>query len=100
MPHQGDILVNLVDKEQRDRQSHEIAHSVRASLQKIGLTYNANVKVVEVPPGPPVMSPIVAEIYGPDYKQQIAAAKQLRALFENTPNVVRSEERRVGKEER
>ncbi len=88
MPHQGDIQVNLVDKEQRDRQSHEIARSVRASLQKIGLTYNANVKVVEVPPGPPVMSPIVAEIYGPDYKQQIAAAKQLRALFENTPNVV------------
>src|SRR5690554_2437868 len=88
MPHQGDIQVNLVDKEQRDRQSHEIAHSVRASLQKIGLTYNANVKVVEVPPGPPVMSPIVAEIYGPDYKQQIAAAKQLRALFENTSNVV------------
>src|SRR5690554_6552555 len=88
MPHQGDIQVNLVDKEHRKRQSHDIAHSVRAPLQAIGLLYNANVKVVEVPPGPPVMSPIVAEIYGPDYDQQIAAAKQLRALFEKTDDVV------------
>lgn len=88
MPHQGDIQVNLVDKEHRKRQSHDIAHSVRAPLQAIGLPYNANVKVVEVPPGPPVMSPIVAEIYGPDYDQQIAAAKQLRALFEKTDDVV------------
>ena len=88
MPHQGDIQVNLVDKEHRKRQSHDIAHSVRVPLQKIGLPFNANVKIVEVPPGPPVMSPIVAEIYGPDYDQQIAAAKKLRALFEKTDDVV------------
>jgi multidrug efflux pump subunit AcrB len=87
-PDQGDIQVNLVDKHQRDRQSHDIARSVRAPLQAIGAQLNANVKVVEVPPGPPVMAPIVAEIYGPDYGMQIAAAKQLRAEFENTPDIV------------
>lgn len=88
LPHQGDIQVNLVDKHQRDRQSHDIALSVRAPLQAIGEKMNANVKVVEVPPGPPVMAPIVAEIYGPDYERQIAAAKQLRAVFEATPDIV------------
>ena len=88
LPHQGDIQVNLVDKHQRERQSHEIALSVREPLQAIGKTLNANVKIVEVPPGPPVMAPIVAEVYGPDYERQIAAAKQLRSLFENTPDIV------------
>ncbi|WP_297532947.1 MULTISPECIES: efflux RND transporter permease subunit [Thalassolituus] len=88
LPHQGDIQVNLVDKHQRDRQSHDIALSVRAPLQAIGEKMNANVKVVEVPPGPPVMAPIVAEIYGPDYERQVAAAKQLRAVFEATPDIV------------
>ncbi len=88
LPHQGDIQVNLVDKHQRDRQSHDIALSVREPLQAIGKTLNANVKIVEVPPGPPVMAPIVAEVYGPDYERQIAAAKQLRSLFENTPDIV------------
>ena len=52
-PHQGDIQVNLVDKDDRDRQSHEIAMSVRAPLQEIGSRHGANVKIVEVPPGPP-----------------------------------------------
>ena len=88
MPHQGDIQVNLVDKAERKRQSHDIAFSVREPLQAIGRAMNANVKVVEVPPGPPVMAPIVAEVYGPDYEGQIAAAKQLRALFERTPDIV------------
>lgn len=88
MPHQGDVQVNLVDKEHRKRQSHAIAASVREGLQAIGKAYNANVKIVEVPPGPPVMSPIVAEIYGPDYDKQIAAAKKLRALFEETADIV------------
>ncbi|WP_430462790.1 efflux RND transporter permease subunit [Thalassolituus sp. LLYu03] len=86
--NQGDIQVNLVDKHQRDRQSHDIALSVREPLQTIGRALNANVKVIEVPPGPPVMAPIVAEVYGPDYERQIAAAKQLRALFEKTPDIV------------
>lgn len=88
LPHQGDIQVNLVDKAQRSRQSHDIAASVRQALQDLGKPYQANVKVVEVPPGPPVMSPLVAEVYGPDYDQQIAAAQKLRTVFESTPDVV------------
>ena len=63
----GDIQVNLLDKHNRDRSSHEIASSVRDDLAAAAARYNGSVKVVEVPPGPPVMSPIVAEIYGPDY---------------------------------
>ena len=84
----GDIQVNLVDKHERDRKSHEIASSVRAKLQEIGRPFGANVKVVEVPPGPPVQSPLVAEIYGLDYDGQIAVAKQVRTLFEKTHEVV------------
>lgn len=86
--HQGDIQVNLVDKHHRDKQSHEIASAMRAPLQKIGLQFNANVKIVEVPPGPPVMSPLVAEVYGANYNQQINAAKQLREKFASTQDVV------------
>ena len=83
----ADIQVNLIDKSERSEQSHDIASSVRADLQAIGARYNANVKVVEVPPGPPVMSTIVAEIYGPDYEQQIAVAKEVKGLLANTDNV-------------
>ncbi len=84
----ADIQVNLVDKGERKEQSHNIATSVRADLQAIGKKYNANVKVVEVPPGPPVMSTIAAEIYGPDYKQQIYVAKQVKDMLASTENVV------------
>lgn len=84
----ADIQVNLVDKGKRSEQSHDIAKSMRDGLQAIGNKYNANVKVVEVPPGPPVMSTIVAEIYGPDYKQQIAVAKQIKDMLIATDNVV------------
>ncbi|MEO8015388.1 MAG: efflux RND transporter permease subunit, partial [Polaromonas sp.] len=84
----GDIQVNLVDKHQRSDQSHAIATRVRPELQKIGLRFGANVKVVEVPPGPPVLSPIVAEIYGPDADGRRAVAKAVRAVFEKTDNVV------------
>ena len=84
----GDIQVNLVDKHQRHRKSHEIASSVRAALQEIGRAHGANVKVVEVPPGPPVQSPLVAEIYGLDYEGQIGVAKQVRNIFEKTNEVV------------
>jgi len=87
-PNQGDIQVNLVDKGHRDRQSHAIALSVREPLQVIGDKLNANVKIVEVPPGPPVMAPIVAEVYGPEYQRQIEAAKTLRTLFETTDDIV------------
>jgi multidrug efflux pump subunit AcrB len=84
----GDIQVNLVDKSQRHRKSHDIALAMRGPLQGIGKRYNANVKVVEVPPGPPVLSPLVAEIYGLDYREQIKAARELRKLFEATPDII------------
>ena len=84
----GDIQVNLVDKHQRSDQSHAIATRVRPGLQKIGLHHGANVKVVEMPPGPPVLSPIVAEIYGPDAEGRRTVAKAVRAIFEKTDNVV------------
>jgi multidrug efflux pump subunit AcrB len=84
----GDIQVNLVDKHERDRKSHEIAQAVLPALQAIAKKHGADLKVVEVPPGPPVLSPIVAEIYGPDYAAQTALAKQVRAVFEATPDIV------------
>jgi multidrug efflux pump subunit AcrB len=84
----GDLQVNLVDKHERDEQSHEIAMRVRPALQKIGRRFGANVKVVEVPPGPPVLSPIVAEIYGPEAAGRQQVAKAVRAVFESTPGIV------------
>jgi len=84
----GDIQVNLVDKDHRHDQSHAIATRLRPALQKIGQPYGANIKVVEVPPGPPVLSPIVAEIYGPDAQGRRAIAQQVRAVFAKTDNVV------------
>jgi len=84
----ADIQVNLQDKRLRDRKSHEIALSVRDSLQTIGKKYNANVKVVEVPPGPPVQAPLVAEVYGIDYEGQIHVAKSLGEVFKNTDDLV------------
>ena len=87
-PEMGDIQVNLVGKTHRHRQSHEIAVSVRDRVAAIARKHGGNAKLVEVPPGPPVLSPIVAEIYGPDYAGQIAVAKQVRAAFESTPDIV------------
>ncbi|MBE0621263.1 MAG: efflux RND transporter permease subunit [Burkholderiales bacterium] len=87
-PELGDIQVNLVDKHQRSRQSHEIALSVRPRLEAIAERNGATLKVVEVPPGPPVQAPIVAEVYGPDYAGQIAVAQKLRADFASTPDIV------------
>lgn len=83
----GDIQVNLLDKHDRKRKSHEIALSVRGPLQAIGKQYDANVKIVEVPPGPPVMAPLVAEIYGLDYPGQMVVAKEVRQVFETTPDI-------------
>ena len=84
----ADIQVNLTDKHLRDRKSHDIARSTREPLQKIGERWGGNVKIVEVPPGPPVQSPIVAEVYGLDYASQLLRAKQIRAVFEQTKDVV------------
>jgi multidrug efflux pump subunit AcrB len=84
----GDIQVNLVDKHLRKEQSHAIATRVRPALQQIGRRFGANVKVVEVPPGPPVQAPIVAEIYGPEAEGRRTVAKAVRAVFDKTAGVV------------
>jgi multidrug efflux pump subunit AcrB len=87
-PELGDIQVNLLNKHERKRKSHEIALAARPNLDAIGNKYGATVKVVEVPPGPPVLSPIVAEVYGPDYEGQLETAQRLRKLFASTPDIV------------
>ncbi len=85
---QGDLQVNLVDKHHRSEKSHAIAQRLRPELEKIGQRHAARVKVVEVPPGPPVMSPLVAEVYGPDEagRQQLAA--RVMKAFGQTPDIV------------
>ncbi len=85
---QGDIQVNLRDKHNRSRTSHEIAGAALEPIQKIAMAWNANVKIVEVPPGPPVMSPIVAEIYGPDYEGARKVAGKVHELFGKTADIV------------
>ena len=86
--HQGDIQVNLRDKAERERQSHAIALAVRPVLQAIAEPYQGSVKVVEMPAGPPVLSPLVAEIYGLSYQGQIGLAGELQQVFADTPHVV------------
>jgi multidrug efflux pump subunit AcrB len=85
---QADIQVNLADKGHRKKQSHDIAKRVRPVLKSIADRYDARVKVAEVPPGPPVLSTLVAEIYGPDYQRQKQIAADLMEIFEKTPGVV------------
>jgi multidrug efflux pump subunit AcrB len=87
-PYQGDIQVNLLPIDQRSKQSHPIALAMRGPIQEIGRKWNANVKIAEVPPGPPVLSTLVAEVYGPSYREQMAVARQIRELFQQTPGVV------------
>jgi hypothetical protein len=73
----ADIQVNLLHKGDRELQSHDIAKDVRPQVQKIAKKYG-KCKIVEVPPGPPVLSTLVAEVYGPNYKGQIKVAKQVK----------------------
>ena len=87
-PEVGDIQVNLVDKHHRDMKSHEIALEVRPALAQIGRQYGGSVKVVEVPPGPPVQAPLVAEIYGPFQESQHALAAEVRKVFDTTDGIV------------
>ncbi|HUH46844.1 MAG TPA: efflux RND transporter permease subunit, partial [Arenibacter sp.] len=84
----SDIQVNLLGKKERKDQSHDIAKRIRPGVQAIAAIYGANVKIIEVPPGPPVLSTIVAEIYGPDHKEQIEVAYQVKEILENTEDVV------------
>ena len=99
----GDLQVNLVDKHHRKRQSHEIALAIRPMLAQVGKRYGASVKVVEVPPGPPVLSPLVAEVYGPDYAGQrrvaLALAKERFAATEGIVDVDTSVEAAAPREQ-
>ncbi|MFI5112175.1 MAG: efflux RND transporter permease subunit [Terriglobales bacterium] len=87
-PNQADIQVNLVARDDRKAQSHEIARRIRPKLQSIAQQFGARIKVAEVPPGPPVLQTLVAEVYGPDYQQQIEVASQVKNVFQHTPGVV------------
>lgn len=84
----ADIQVNLQHKNDREQQSHDLARRVRPEIQRIAKKYGANVKIIEVPPGPPVLSTLVAEVYGPDYDQQIKVARQVRQILEGTADIV------------
>ncbi len=84
----GDLQVNLAPKGERHRKSHEIAQAALPALQEIANKHHAGLKVVEVPPGPPVLSPIVAELYGPEYEATVRLGKQVRKVFEATPDTV------------
>jgi multidrug efflux pump subunit AcrB len=84
----GDLQVNLVDKAHRDEQSHAIAQRLLPEIERIGAAHGARVKVVEVPPGPPVMAPLVAEVYGPDEAGRQQLALRIADLFRRTPETV------------
>jgi multidrug efflux pump subunit AcrB len=84
----ADIQVNLVGKSERSDQSHDIAKRIRPVLKKIADRHGARIKVAEIPPGPPVLSTLVAEVYGPDQKTRIDIARQIKDIFTRTPGVV------------
>jgi multidrug efflux pump subunit AcrB len=87
-PTVADVQVNLQPKHERSDQSHDIALRLRPAIDSVAQAYGASVKVAEIPPGPPVLSTLVAEIYGPTYENQIAAARQVRNVFLGTDGVV------------
>ncbi|HZU42721.1 MAG TPA: efflux RND transporter permease subunit, partial [Terriglobales bacterium] len=87
-PNQADIQVNLLSRHDRSAQSHEIARRLRPGLDRIAAQFGARIKVAEVPPGPPVLQTLVAEVYGPDYKGQIDLAAKIKKVFQQTPGVV------------
>jgi multidrug efflux pump subunit AcrB len=87
-PNQADIQVNLLPLNERSVQSHEIARRLRPALDKIAAPFGARIKVAEVPPGPPVLETLVAEVYGPDYKGQMELAAKIKKIFQDSPGVV------------
>jgi multidrug efflux pump subunit AcrB len=87
-PHLGDLQVNLLAKHERSEQSHAIARRLREQLLPVAKAAGATIQVAEVPPGPPVLQTLVAEIYGPDPVRRNAVAAQVRAIFERTSGVV------------
>jgi multidrug efflux pump subunit AcrB len=84
----ADIQVNLLRKQDRDQQSHEIAKRIRTALQPVARLHNARIKVAEVPPGPPVLETLVAEIYGPSAEGRARIARQVLGIFDSTDGVV------------
>lgn len=86
--HQADIQVNIKNKDDRSLQSHDIAKLMRPGIQEVAEKHNANAKIVEVPPGPPVLSTIVAEVYGPNEEEQIRIAQEIKDILKNTTDVV------------
>jgi len=90
-PNQADIQVNLLPADQRSVQSHAIARRLRPALDRIGAAYGARLQVSEVPPGPPVLQTLVAEIYGPSLDGQIEVARKVKQIFQQTPGVVDSD---------
>ena len=88
MSNQADIQVNLSDAKDRHEQSHAIAKRLRPALVAIGNQYGARIQVSEVPPGPPVIQTLVAEVYGPDLDGQTRVAQQIKNIFQHTPGVV------------
>ena len=87
-PNQADIQVNLLSRHDRRAQSHEIARRLRPELDRIAAPFGARIKVAEVPPGPPVLQTLVAEVYGLDYKAQTELAAKIKKIFQETPGVV------------
>jgi multidrug efflux pump subunit AcrB len=87
-PNEADIQVNLLPKRERSAQSHDIAKRVRVAIQPLSDKYGARLKVAEIPPGPPVLQTLVAEIYGPDQRQQLEVARQVRDAFKRSKGVV------------
>jgi multidrug efflux pump subunit AcrB len=91
MSNQADIQVNLVPASQRHDQSHAIARSLRPQLTAIANQFGARIQVSEVPPGPPVIQTLVAEVYGPDLDGQVRVAQQIKSIFQHTAGVVDSD---------
>ena len=87
-PHLADLQVNLVPKGERSAQSHDVARRVRDRLLPIAKSFGATLQVAEVPPGPPVLQTLVAEVYGPDATRRTEVAAQVKAIFEQTAGVV------------
>ncbi len=87
-PNEADIQVNLLPAKQRHLQSHEIAKKLRPLLDAVGDKYGARIQVTEVPPGPPVLQTLVAEVYGPSLDGQLRVARQIKSIFQHTPGVV------------
>ena len=87
-PHLADIQINLVRKGERSDQSHEIAKRVRTALMPVARKFGATIQVAEVPPGPPVLQTLVAEVYGPDEERRLGLAREVRRIFEQAPGVV------------